>query len=209
MPRSVVCVSHETGAGGRELAAAVAEQLGFRYVDEEVLVRAAENEGVTVDELADVERRQSFLSRLIHDFGHRGGAPLDPGFGIAGEVLLDVPTPAVLRNAIRTAIDDIAADGDVVIVSHAASHALVGRDVLRVLVVAPESDRLTRITAEEGADVDAATDLLARHDAARRDYLRRFYAIDEESPLHYDLVVNTGGLDAAVAASLVAGAAEL
>jgi Cytidylate kinase-like family len=37
----VVCVSHTTGAGGEEVGKLVADQLGYLYVDEEIVARAA------------------------------------------------------------------------------------------------------------------------------------------------------------------------
>jgi cytidylate kinase len=43
-------------------------------------------------------------------------------------------------------------------------------------------------------------------DAARRDYLKRFYGVDEELPTHYDLVVNTDVLSVERAADLIAQA---
>jgi len=61
MNRTVICVSHATGAGGTELGRAIADKLGFRLVDEEIVTRAAENENVTVDDLADVVR----VARMI------------------------------------------------------------------------------------------------------------------------------------------------
>jgi len=45
-------------------------------------------------------------------------------------------------------------------------------------------------------------------DASRRDYLRRFYDVGEELPIHYDLVVNTDVLSLEQAARLVAEAAS-
>ena len=44
-------------------------------------------------------------------------------------------------------------------------------------------------------------------DAGRRDYLRRFYNVDNELPTHYDLVVNTDALSVEQAAELISRAA--
>lgn len=205
MTRSVICVSHETGAGGRDLATAVAERLGYRYVDEEVVAHAAENERVSPADLADVERRTSFLSKLLVDFGRSGAATArtmphgGPG----------VSTSARLRSAITTAIDEIAAGGRVVIVSHAASHALSGDNVLRVLVVAPDPVRVGRVAAERSIDHKAAAKLVADSDAARRSYLKEFYSIDHESADDYDIVVNTSRIEPQQFTSLVVSAAEI
>jgi len=44
-------------------------------------------------------------------------------------------------------------------------------------------------------------------DAGRRDYLRRFYGVDRESPTDYDLVINTDVLSTAQAADIISQAA--
>ena len=36
MACNVICISHETGAGGEEIGRLVADRLGFLYVDEEI-----------------------------------------------------------------------------------------------------------------------------------------------------------------------------
>ena len=58
----------------------------------------------------------------------------------------DVPMTEDLRGLIRAAIEETSARGDVVIVSHAASHALAANtDVLRVLVTASRETRTARL----------------------------------------------------------------
>ena len=189
------------------MAKAVAAQLGYRFVDEEVIAHAAETEGVPVGELVDVEKRKSFLSRLMVDFGRSGAVvygvpPVPPG------ALAAMRSSDQLRSAITTAIEEIASSGRVVIASHAASFALTGDDVLRVLVVSPIDVRVARMAELQGLDGDAASDQVSKADANRRDYLKRFYGIDRESPAHYDLVVNTGGIDPEALTSLIVQAAQ-
>ncbi len=56
MSRSVICISRTTGAAGEELAKIVADKLGFRYVDDEIVNRAAELAGVSPSVIAESER---------------------------------------------------------------------------------------------------------------------------------------------------------
>ncbi len=49
--------------------------------------------------------------------------------------------------------------------------------------------------------------MLDRAEANRADYIKRFYGIDQESPIHYDLVINTDRLSSGQAAELVLHAA--
>jgi len=96
-----------------------------------------------------------------------------------------------------------------VIVAHGASHLVPrGPEALRVLVTASPATRARRLGEARGLDAAGAMREVKREDAARRDYLRRFYDIDEERPTHYDVVVNTDGLSVEQAAGLVVRAAS-
>ena len=61
--------------------------------------------------------------------------------------------------------------------------------------------------AAEALEPAKAARAVKDSDAGRRDYLKRFYEIDEELPTHYDLVVNTDVLTFERAADLVSRAA--
>jgi hypothetical protein len=56
MPRRTICISHATGAGGAVMGRAMAEQLGFRYADEEVPSEAVEWADLDPVFVADAER---------------------------------------------------------------------------------------------------------------------------------------------------------
>jgi cytidylate kinase len=208
MTRTVICVSHATGAGGTDLGRLVADKLGFRLIDEEIVTRAAESQDVHVDDLADVERRKSLLTRILSEvaIGAATGAP--------GAVMIYAPEPQPdkksLRALIRQAINETADEGNVVIVSHAASYALANREnVLRVLVTASPETRARRLIDANGLDEKQATKSIGANDAGRADYLKRFYGIADELPTHFDLVINTDRIPADQWSELVVNAAAL
>lgn len=203
-----VCISRPEGAGGAELGRLVSERLGFAYVDEEIVARAAAKGGVSPEDVADEERRKRALVRLLQEIGR--GAATD-SYGLAGPsgLAAEGTTPDAIRSLIQDAIEETAARGDVVIVSHAASHALSGREgVLRVLVTASPGTRARRLAESRGIGSKEAEKVVKDSDAARADYLRRFYGVSTEAPTHYDLVVNTDVLGIERAAELVAAAAS-
>ena len=105
---------------------------------------------------------------------------------------------------IRETIERTAARGNAVIVAHAASYVVEpGDESLRVLVTASPSTRAERLGAADAVELAKAARAVKESDAGRRDYLKRFYKIDEELPTHYDLVVNTDVLSVEQAADLV------
>jgi cytidylate kinase len=202
-----VCISHATGAGGEEVGRLVAAHLGFLYVDEEIVARAAAKAGIEPEEVADEERRKSLVARALESIAQSGGEAWAFGASapprIGGELSGDD-----VRALIREAINQTAGRGNVVIVAHAASHALpLGPETLRVFVTASPQIRAQRLGESERLDGAGAARAVKDSDAARRDYLRRFYDV-EELPTHYDLVVNTDFLSFEQAAGLVATAAS-
>lgn len=207
MTARVVCISRELGADGERVGRLVSERLGLQYVDEDVIARAAERGGVDPGVLADTEKRKSRLLRIVELLGDAGTAT--PSLGVEPSPVRSAREESH-RDLIRGVIEQIAGDGNAVIVAHAASMALTGRkDILRVLVAASPEERTRRLAQSEGLDEKRAAKLVKDADTARASYIKSFYAIDRELPTHYDLVVNTDTLDAERAADLIVEAATL
>jgi cytidylate kinase len=200
--RTTICISHTTGASGAEVGRLVAERLGLRYVDDEVIGEAAEWAGLDPAFVADAERRKSFAARLLGGIGGQPGTRLP-----TGETARALPSDADLRALITGAVSSIVREGDAVIVAHAASFAVAPGEALRVFVTASPSIRGERLARERNLAGGDGEQTLRAEDAGRADYLRRFYGVERELPTHYDLVVNTDALSPAVAAAVIAVAA--
>jgi cytidylate kinase len=209
MSSRVVCVSGPDGAHMQEIAHGLADRLGFQLVDEAIVSRAAAEAGVDPTVVADVEKRQSFIDRLLGAFATSSDASAFVFAGGGGFLATEgIPLTEELRELIRAAIEETADRGNVVIVAHAASHALGARDdVLRVLVTASAAVRSRRLGEEQGLSEDEATKAVEESDAGRADYLRRFYGAKDELPTDYDVVVNTDRLTVSQAVSVAALAA--
>jgi len=208
----VVCISRTIAAGGEGIGELVARRLGFRYMDEEIITRAAQEARVDPSLLAAAEHRQTFLKRLLDKLNAAlevAGAPISGLSGVPLDVAAGAPAgqqvpPDDLRALIRTAIHEVATAGQAVIVAHAASLALGGMEgVLRVLVTASPRTRAHRLAAAQAISIDAAADAVAASDHERRYYLETFYGVKHELPTRYDLVVNTDVLTAEQVADLI------
>jgi len=189
MRTSVICVSHTEGAGGHEIGRLLAERVQFRYADDEIILDAARAEKIFPEAVMLAESRKA-------------GRHIEVDFNRLEQT-------EKVRQLIRDAIGAAAEAGNVVIVAHAASHALGDRDdVLRVLITASPATRSARLQETLGCDADKADDAVRKGDAGRSDYLKRFYGIRAELPTHYDLVVNTDKLSPELAARLIVHAAS-
>jgi cytidylate kinase len=211
MTAQVVCISRTLGAGGEQIGMKVAERLGYRYVDDEIIIRAGERAQIDPSQIAKVEHRQSILDRLLGALATR---PMVehylPEHDERPHAASSLPLPQEdLRHLIREAILEIAARGNAVILAHAASFALPQEpSILRVLVTASTKVRIRRVwlTGKLLNEGDAAS-AVSDSDAERAAYLRRFYDVRQELPTHYDLLINTDTLPTEAAAAAIAHAA--
>lgn len=207
----IVCISSVTAAGGDVIGHLVAERLGFRFVDDEILDLAAHHAGIDRSVVAGAERHRSLVTRMIDAVfapppeiqSYLNLRPREYGAG-AGAGGATAPPAEDLRRLIKDAIADVAERGDAVIVAHAASLALAGSGgVLRVHVTASAATRIRRLAAANPLlrEDDYAT-AIQESDRQRQEYLIRFYGVRDESFTHYDLMLNTDAIDveAAVAA---------
>lgn len=202
MPCTVVCLSHATGSGGEEIGKQVAERLGYLYVDEEIVARAAAEGGLEPRDIADEERRRSLVKRVLDVLAEGGGDAWTLGAGFAAS--MDGLRPADVRALIRETVGQTAARGNVVIVAHAASFAVEpGPASLRVLITASPKTRAKRVAASDELDDAPAAKVVKDSDSGRRDYLKRFYDVDQESPTDYDIVINTDVVSSEQAAELI------
>lgn len=197
---------HLARNGGEEVGRLVAERLGFLYVDEEIVTRAAAKGGIEPAGVADEERRKSLAARLFETIAQGGGE----AWAVGGPPCTgDELGSDEVRALIRETIEQMAARGKVVIVAHAASRALPeGSDALRVLVTASPATRVSRVCDEEAIDPKQAARAVKDADANRRDYLKRFYEVDVERATDYDVVINTDVLSPEETAALVSRAAS-
>jgi cytidylate kinase len=202
--RQAVCISHATGADGAAVGRAVAERLGFRYVDDEVIAEAAEWAEIDPALVADAESRKPLAARLLGHMSEGGSSQRMA----SGQYARTAPTDADLRGLITEVLRSFANEGSVVLVSHAASFALSGQEALRVLVTASDETRVRRVAEAMGTGERDGVRQIRKEDGARADYLKRFYAVERELPTHYDVVVNTDILTPDRAAEVIAVAAS-
>jgi hypothetical protein len=187
----------------------VADKLDVRYLDEEIIAQAAAKGGVSPADVADAERRRSLLSRVLSELGSGHEAQGWAVTGVAPPVGSDESAPALLQSLIVDVVSEVAGQSDIVIGAHGASFVLAGRpDVLRVHIAASSETRVRRLVESAKLTSKAAEKQIRESDQSRADYLRRFFGIESELPIHYDLVVNTDTMSYEEAAELIALAAR-
>jgi len=205
MAATVITIARTAGAGAEDVARSVASQLGFRYVDDEIIQEAANRAGVSADVVEKTEHKKPLLERLVSTLA-AGGIP---EAGIAADASMAVfAASAPYQEFIVDVIRETAAQGKAVIVAHGAGMCLSDNpEAFRVFITASAETRAARLAAG-GLSADKASDEVKKSDGDRADFFRRFYRVNQESETHYDLVCNTDRMTAPEVAKLIVSAAR-
>jgi cytidylate kinase len=209
----VITVSRQLGSGGSYIATAAAEALGYRYLDREILQRAANAAGYPDEEmvqaLARHERIPGILERMLDALGRMSAVPIVPSAtlreGQAYVELMDsLLTAEVMASRKRQqaaegylelvcdTILSLAETGNVVIVGRGGQVILrERRNVLHVRVVASYPTRVRNLMAHLDISREEAQSQIEESDRDRARYLKRYHDVDWADPLLYHLVINT------------------
>jgi len=214
MPANVITLSVLNGSGGYSIAHQVADRMGLRYYDWEITSEAASRAGVAPSDVIAAERVPGFLERMMGRLGAVSAMTVEGGAGFAD------PSPAVwdtalqsfnsdaYRQVIEQVVEELANQGNAVIVGHAGQQILRQRpEVLRVFVTGSLASRSQRLALEQGIDFVKAESLVKQSDKDRRELLKRLYSFDWLDSSHYDLTLNTDRLAIEFAADTIAAAA--
>jgi cytidylate kinase len=196
----IVTVSNEYGSGALAIAARVAGELGYAYVDQQLPVVVAKRLRITPQDVdANEDAPRSLGERLL--------TSLERATPELAQASADAPFDEALLRAVQDAVREYAARGDAVIVGRGA-FAILGAppDVLRVFFHAPRVWRVARVVEAHGIRPEAAEAEVDRVDRARAAYLHEWYGVTFGDARAYDLCVDTSRLDPAQSTALIVAA---
>ena len=201
---AIITISRMYGSGGSEVAARVAEQLGWSLLDNAFVDAVAERLGVSASEIqAREERTPSLVERLAS------------ALAVASPEILPPPTEQVppseerLADVTRRIIEEAVARGNAVLVGRGAQSVLARRaGVLHVFCYAPR-DALARRVAERLrlsiADAEKKVDEINKQ---REQYVRTAFKRSWRAHDNYHLAINTEWLGIEGTAQLIISAAQ-
>jgi cytidylate kinase len=201
----VITISRQMGSGGAYLGQRVANRLGFRYVDRDILKRATGYLRESEENLAFREERVSgFLENLLKGFIY--GSPETAYVPPSIRPVYDVE----LFNTEAGIIESIAEQHNAVIVGRAGFHVLKDHPgLVSVFLHAPEDFRLRRVSqAYNLSSPDEAATLIMQSDTQRRRFIKTIAGVDWTDARCYDLCINTGAAGLAAAEEMIVELAE-
>lgn len=209
MTARVVTIARQVGTTGEEVARGVAERLGYRHIDYQIIQAAANEAGVSPETVSDAEHTPSLMTRLLESLARTPSLPVAAWADPVPLATSPMLTSADYRRFVENVIRDLAGSGECVIVGHSAQVTLRDRpDTLRVLITGSRKQRARRIMVGMGVDEKAALQTADRTDAERVDFFNRFYDAGWLSPWTYDICLNSDQLSPETCIELITAAAH-
>ena len=161
---TVITIGRQLGSGGKEVGLQLAEELGIKCYDKELLERAAKDSGLCQElfENNDEKPTNSFLYSLVMD---------TYSFGYSSAAFADMPINHKIFLAQFDTIRKIASEGPCILVGRCADYALEEFDnVLSVFIHADMDARIRRIARIYDLTDAKAKDLIKKTDKRRSSY---------------------------------------
>ena len=196
---AVITISRQFGAGGITVGEIVAQKLGYKFYDNEIIQLLAKEAKVSTNWVEDLEKEaggalQKFLSQVVPKSMVERILDDKRGY-IDEEIYVDL---------LHLIIKKIADDGNAVIIGRGGQYILAGQpDVYHILLVADKSDRIKFIEEKYGLRPKRAVQTVNFDDKRRVNLYRKFGREDYDHPIHYQLVINTSKISREKAADLV------
>jgi cytidylate kinase len=197
----VITISRMFGSGGSEVAAHVADALGWALLDNALVERVAARLGRTPVEVKAIEERVPSLAERLADALALGSTEIvSPSLSAPMP-----PTEERLLEVTERVIDDAVARGPVVLVGRGAQSYLAQRaDALHVFCYAPKPALVARVVQREGISAEEAARRVDETNKRREQYVRRYWQRSWHAAENYHLCVNTEWLGIEGAGDLIA-----
>ena len=140
--KTIVTIGREYGSGGKEIGTKLAEKMGVKCYDKELLDRAAKDSGLCQElfEHHDEKPTNSFLYSLVMD---------TYSIGYPSAALAEMPINHKIFLAQFNSIKEIAKEGSCIIVGRCADYALAGNpNLLSVFIHGKMENKIRRIATK-------------------------------------------------------------
>lgn len=190
----VITIGRQCGSGGRVIGQKLAEELGIKCYDKELLAMASKNSGLCEElfETHDEKPTSSFLYSLVMD-------TYSLGYTTSG--YMDMPINHKVFLAQFDTIKKLAEEESCVIVGRCGDYALAERpNTVTVFICGNEAEKMKRMEEVYNMTESNAKDAMVKTDKKRSSYYNYYSSKKWGDAKSYDLCINSSavGIDGAV-----------
>jgi len=170
----VITVSREYGSGGRYVGRLIADKLGIKFYDKEIITKLAEATGLSEEYIENNEQKRD-VSAILNNGFYMGLDNADELFVKETEL-----------------IKELAAKDSCVIIGRCADFILKDeKNVIKVFVYSGMEDKIKRATQIYGYEEDKAKKEIERIDKLRANHYKHYTDKDWKDFSNYDICINS------------------
>lgn len=207
--KKIITISREYGSGGSAIGKIVAEKLGYKYYDKQLIDLAADESGLSPKFIEKSE--QSLSSGWLYNM--MLGSNYSSNYATA-TTPNTLPLVDQIYNAQRTIILKVAKESPCVIVGRCADYILhtseefADSDILKLFVYANPDDRIKRAIEAYGIPEKDAKKTITQVNKRRANHYNTFTEWTWGAYEHYDMLINSSYAGIEGTASLIVDAAK-
>lgn len=198
----VITISREVGSGGRTIGRKLAEKLGVRFCDKNLINALVEKFKLSSGDIEMVKgQKKNWLADLLEKY-----TPV-PHAGAIGSTGVEFST-AVTNEELFKAESEILRG-----LAEASSCVIAGRsgffilkdhpNKLDIFIQSSLSNRVSRVMERQGKNAEEAEKIIRRVDEMRENYVQRYTSTSRYDSRNYDLVLNVDGLSSDEAVDII------
>ena len=182
----LITISREYGSGGRYIGKMVADKLGIKFYDKDLITKLAEKTGLSEEYIENHEQKRNALSNL------NKGYSSDPN---SGDELF-------IKQA--DIIKEIADKEPCVIIGRCADYILENKEnLVKIFVYSSMEDKVKRAVTYYGLNKDKAEKEIKRNNRERAIHYKHYTDRDWTDKSNYDICVNSDFLGVEKTAELL------
>jgi len=185
---TAITISRQMGSGGTYIGYLLSKELGYKYIDREILRQASKHLKTGTDWLAQYDERSSgLLSNLLRAFSL--GTPEYTGVSTVRQPIYDRD----LFTLECKIMNDIVDQHDAVIIGRGGFYVLRDRpSVFRIFVYAPREFRVKRLMKVKNlTDAKAAGLEIDESDSRKTRFIRDMVGVNWTDSLNYHLCIDS------------------
>ncbi len=185
----VITISREVGSGGRTVGRKLAEKLGVRYCDKQLIKKLTEMFGLNASEIESIKAKkknwlEDLFSKITPEFGSEMFIP--KGVEYAPEV-----TSGEIFNYESQVLEQLAEESSCVIAGRSGFFVLKDHpNKFDVFIHASKPNRVKRIMRKQELSEKEAEEVISYVDKARENYIQQYASTSRYDLRNYDIVLN-------------------
>lgn len=194
---NIITIERRYASGGNEIGRKLAEELGYKLYDRNILVQAAKNLDIPFHSIEGLEESSSGGILLNLSKTALGGVMGNKELPLADKLFLEE----------KRIIEDVAKEGNCVIVGRASGYILKDKkNHLGVFITSDKNKRIQRAILKEGIKESEVENALKKNDKRRSSFYNSVTNWEWGAPEYYEVYLNAGRIGIDVCVKMIAEA---